>query len=111
MDRGSSFDVQRLLATARELQEKVARAQEDLQTATFQGVSGGGAVRATLNGRGDLEGLSISSAVADPGNTQGLADLIVSAVRHAQQTLVAQNEQRLLPMFEGLNTELRSLPR
>ncbi|WP_063796020.1 YbaB/EbfC family nucleoid-associated protein [Streptacidiphilus griseoplanus] len=107
MDTNDGLGIQRLLHSAARLQQDLVRAQEELGAATVQGTAGGGAVRATVNGRGELQDVVISPAVADPGNTPGLADLIVSAVRDAQRAVVARSEERFVPVLEALNTELR----
>ncbi|WUH90752.1 YbaB/EbfC family nucleoid-associated protein [Streptomyces sp. NBC_00433] len=106
MDLDDGLDMDELLARARRVQQDMTRAHEELRAAHVQGTAGGGAVRAAVDGRGELQELVISSAVADPGNAQGLADLIVSAVRDAQRALVAQNEERLRPVLKALKTEL-----
>lgn len=98
-----------MLAKARELQEKMKSVQEDLAGRTLTCEAGGGLVRATVNGK--LEVLSVridaerlarlytndeSSIDADPddgprvamsrADFQSLEDLIVAAVRAAQQS-------------------------
>ena len=55
-------------------------------------------MKASVDGKGELRELVVSPAVADPGNAQGLADLIVSAVRDAQHALVARNEEAAAPV-------------
>jgi DNA-binding protein YbaB len=99
-----------MLAKARELQEKMKSVQEDLAGRTLTCEAGGGLVRATVNGK--LEVLSVridaeriarlynnddSSHHADTtddgprvamshADFQSLEDLIVAAVRAAQQS-------------------------
>ncbi|MFI8006967.1 YbaB/EbfC family nucleoid-associated protein [Streptomyces sp. NPDC086010] len=103
------FSLGQLLDSTRKLQEDLARAQEELRLLRVDGTAGGGAVRATLDGKGALANLVISPAVADPGNARGLADLVVSAVRDAQQTLADRHEERLVPALESLRTGLRDI--
>lgn len=98
--------VQRLLSSARQFQRDVTRAQEDLGAMAVQGTGGGGAVKATLDSKGALAGLTIAPFAADPGNTRGLADMIVAAVRDAQQTLTRRREERFRPLLESINAEL-----
>ncbi|MFF4243525.1 YbaB/EbfC family nucleoid-associated protein [Streptomyces sp. NPDC001822] len=101
--------LRKLLDSTLQLQEDLARAQEELRSLRVEGTAGGGAVKATLDGKGALAGLVISPAVADPGNARGLADLVVSAVRDAQQSLADRHEEQLLPALDSLRTELRDI--
>ncbi|MFC5203874.1 YbaB/EbfC family nucleoid-associated protein [Streptomyces kaempferi] len=109
MNINDSSGIGKFLDSARQLQHSVAQAKNDLNFLTADGTSGGGAVKATVSGKGALEELHISPAVADPGNAQGLSELIVSAVRNAQEVLISRHEERLLPMLESIHTELQGL--
>ncbi|MGW1047356.1 YbaB/EbfC family nucleoid-associated protein [Streptomyces sp. NPDC002547] len=109
MDLGNRMGIQEFLTNTRKLQHDMARTQEELLAATFHGTASGGAVQATVNGKGELKDLIISPVVADPSNAQGLAELIVSAVCDAQRMLATENEARLLPVLDALNTEIRDL--
>ncbi|MEV6995744.1 YbaB/EbfC family nucleoid-associated protein [Streptomyces sp. NPDC093228] len=107
MDLDDSLGIRKLLDTARQLQQDLARSQDELRGTSAQGTAGGGAVKVTIDGRGALQNLAISPVVADPGNAQGLADLIVSAVRAAQETMATRHEERLVPLLEALRADLR----
>lgn len=111
MDLDDGLGIQKLLDSTRRLQQDLARAQEELRALTVEGTSGGGAVKATVDGKGVLQGLVISPVVADPGNAQGLADLILSAVREAQQSLATRQEEQFVPMLDSLRTELDDFTR
>lgn len=81
MDDG--LNIEKLMDSARRLQQGIARAKEDMGTLTAEGTAGGGAVRATVSNTSALEKLVISPAVANHGNVQGIAQLVVSAVSNA----------------------------
>ncbi|WP_329295666.1 YbaB/EbfC family nucleoid-associated protein [Streptomyces sp. NBC_01455] len=109
MTLDDGLGIGKLLESARRLQHSVAQAKDELGALTVQGTAGGGAVKATVSGKGGLEKLHISPVAADPGNTQALANLIVSAVRNAQENLIARHEERFLPMLESLSIDLQGL--
>ncbi|WP_438306687.1 YbaB/EbfC family nucleoid-associated protein (plasmid) [Streptomyces sp. HUAS TT11] len=111
MDLDDGLGIRKLLDSTRRIQQDLTRAQEEFRALTVQGTAGGGAVKATLDGKGVLQDLVISPVVADPGNAQGLADMIVSAVRDAQQDLAARHEEQFVPMLESLRTELGDFSR
>lgn len=77
------MDMSALLAQAQAMQAQLQQAQEELANSTFTGTAGGGLVAATLTGGGELVGLVIKPEVIDPEDPEGLADLIIAAVRAA----------------------------
>ncbi|SEO71717.1 YbaB/EbfC family nucleoid-associated protein [Actinacidiphila rubida] len=110
MDLDDDATVQRLLHSTRRFEQDFTRAQEELGALTVQGTAGGGAVKATVDHRGVLDGLTIARFAADPGNVRDLAVMIVAAVHDAQQALTARREERLRPLLESINAELGSGP-
>ncbi|OFB41234.1 hypothetical protein Manayef4_17490 [Frankia sp. CgMI4] len=72
-----------LFEQAQKMQAAILATQEDLATARVDGTAGGGLVRATVNGGGELVDLTISPEAVDPEDTETLADLILAAVRDA----------------------------
>ena len=74
-----------LMAKAREMQDKMKAMQEELARKTVSADAGAGAVDATCNGRLELVRLKIEKErLPDPNDTEVLEDLIVAAVRAAQ---------------------------
>ena len=102
-----SPDMNALLQQAAEMQQQLMAAQEDLANRQVEGSAGGGLVRATVTGTGDLVGLTIDPAACDPDDTETLADLVLAAVRdatsHAQQQAAAQMGQLTGGFGEGLS--------
>ena len=88
-----SLDLSTLMAQAQALQDQLERAQAELADQRVTGSSGGGLVEATVSGTGELLALTISPEVVDPSDTETLADLVVAAVRDANNraTAVAQS--------------------
>ncbi|MDO4952577.1 MAG: YbaB/EbfC family nucleoid-associated protein [Synergistaceae bacterium] len=77
------MNMNKLMQQAQKMQAGLARAQEELAKIKVDGSSGGGAVKATVNGQGDLVAISISKDVVDPEDVEMLEDLILSAVKDA----------------------------
>jgi nucleoid-associated protein EbfC len=102
-----SPDMNALLQQAAAMQQQLMAAQEDLANRQVEGSAGGGLVRATVTGTGDLVGLTIDSAACDPDDTETLADLVLAAVRdatsNAQQQAAAQMGQLTGGFGEGLS--------
>jgi nucleoid-associated protein EbfC len=94
-----------LLAQAQAMQEQMMAAQESLGDQRATGTSGGGLVRATVDGRGDLLALSIEPAAFDPDDPDGLetlADLVVAAVRDARSAAEQMAGESLSQATGGL---------
>lgn len=73
-----------LMAKAKEMQAKMAAAQEELGRRQVTADAGGGMVTATVSGRMELVKLKIDKTRIDPTDTEMLEDLIVAAVAAAQ---------------------------
>jgi len=77
-----------LMAKAREMQDRMAAVQEELGQKSVSADAGGGLVEATCNGRRELVRVRIDKARVDLNDTEMLEDLIVAAVRSAQDKAV-----------------------
>ncbi|MEU6535760.1 YbaB/EbfC family nucleoid-associated protein [Streptomyces sp. NPDC047000] len=99
---GGQPNMQQLLQQAQKMQQDLARAQEELANTEVDGQSGGGLVKATVTGAGELRGLVIDPKAVDPEDTETLADLIVAAVQAAGQNAQNLQQQKLGPLAQGL---------
>lgn len=96
------FDLSQLMLQAQQMQDGIARAQQELAESTVEGTSGGGLVTATLTGTGELVGLVIKPEAVDPADTETLADLVIAAVRDARHEVAELTEQLMGPVTGGL---------
>ena len=74
---GGQPNMQQLLQQAQKMQQDLANAQEELARTEVDGQAGGGLVKATVTGSGELRALQIDPKAVDPEDTETLADLIV----------------------------------
>ena len=100
------MDLQQLLAAAQQMQDHLISAHQELADAEVEGTSGGGLVKARVNGEGELVDLTISPAsidTTDPADTaQTVADLVLAAVRNAYQAVEDLREEKMGPLAAGL---------
>lgn len=100
------MDLQQLLAAAQQMQDHLISAHQELADAEVEGTSGGGLVKARVNGEGELVDLTISPAAidtTDPVDTaQTVADLVLAAVRNAYQAVEDLREEKMGPLAAGL---------
>ncbi len=69
-----------MLRQAQQLQAKLAKAQEELEKATVQASSGGGAVTVVVSGQQKLISIKISPEAVDPKDVGMLEDMVMAAV-------------------------------
>ena len=92
-----------MMQQAKDLQEKMGTMQEDLGAKMVTGTSGGGMVTATVNGRGDLIGLSLEENIVNPAEVQMLQDLIVAAVNDGARKAAELSKSEMSKLTGGLN--------
>ncbi|MEU3754864.1 YbaB/EbfC family nucleoid-associated protein [Streptomyces olivoreticuli] len=113
---GGQPNMQQLLQQAQKMQQDLAAAQEELARTPVEGTAGGGLVKATVTGAGELQGLVIDPKAVDPEAAgpeeiaETLADLVVAAVRDANAAAQQLQQQKLGPLTAGLGGGLPGLP-
>jgi DNA-binding YbaB/EbfC family protein len=76
-------DMRQLMQQAQQMQEQMVAAQAALADKTYDGTSGGGVVKATIKGSGELISVEINPEVLDPDDAEMVGDLVVAAVNQA----------------------------
>lgn len=82
----------------RQMQNRMAKIQDELANTTVEATAGGGAVRVTMTGQQKVQSITIDPAVVDPDDVEMLQDLVVAAVNEAigkAQELAAQKYSAL----------------
>ena len=72
-----------LLKNAGQIKENMKGMQERLAAARYVGEAGGGQVRATVDGKGELIEIKLEPATVQAGDIELLEDLICASVREA----------------------------
>jgi len=72
-----------MLEKLQQLQEQMARVQDELGSQTVTMESGGGVVKVTANGKLQIMKVEIEKEVIDPNEKEMLEDLVVAAVNRA----------------------------
>ena len=91
-----------LMKQAQQMQQKMAEMQAQLEAVEMTGVAGGGMVRLTMNGKGEVKKLAIDKAAVDPAEVEVLEDLIVAAFNDAKQKVNAHAESEMQKLTGGL---------
>ncbi len=94
--------MQGMLKQIQKMQEEMQRVQNELANKQVTEESGGGMVKATVNGKKELISLEIDEEVANSGDKEMLEDLIVAAVNKALESAGKMAEEELGNVTRGL---------
>lgn len=95
-------DMAKLMQQAQQMQAKLAEAQARVAEIEAEGVSGGGMVHATVNGKGELRTVRIDPVLLNRDDGEMLEDLIVAAVNDAQFKAQEAAQAEMAKITEGL---------
>ena len=91
MEPGGQLDLQQLFAAAAQVQSQLVSAQQQLAETEIEGTAGGGLVKVTISGQGELIDVTIAKEAIDPGDpaetASTVADLVLAASRDAYHAL------------------------
>ncbi|MBB5721015.1 hypothetical protein FHS72_000622 [Loktanella ponticola] len=99
---GGLGDMAKMMKSAQEMQGKMAQMQEDLENMMVTGESGAGLVKATATAKGELKGLDIDPSIFDPDEKEVVEDLILAAIKDAQQKANERAQSEMQKMTEEL---------
>jgi len=109
VDPGGQLDIQQLFAAAAQVQSQLMSAQQQLAETEIEGSAGGGLVKVTINGQGELVDVTIASEAIEPGDpaetASTLADLVVAACRDAYRALGDVQAEMMGPLAGGFGGE------
>ena len=92
------MNLNKLMKQAQKMQEQMARTQTELEKKTVEVSAGGGKVKVTANGAGDIVAIKIDKEVVDPNDVEFLEEIVLTAVKEAaeQGKALAQEEMTKL---------------
>ena len=99
---GSFGDMGNLLSQAQEMDRRVREALEELGEARIDGTAGGGAVGATVDGLGQVQGVTVSEEALRASDRAGVEELVLAALRDAQTRAKRQRIERLTKVTGGV---------
>lgn len=99
---GGLGNMGQLMKQAQRMIEQSKRAMEELENERVEATAGGGVVRAEVSGSGRLLAIEIKPEAVDPDDVELLQDLVVSAVREAQEKADRLRRERMTAITGGL---------
>ena len=95
-------DIMGMMKQVGQMQARVQQMQEELAGMEIDGQSGGGLVKVTLTGKGDVKKVSIDPSLIKADEAEILEDLIVAAAGDAKGKLDATLQAKMQEMAGGL---------
>ncbi|QBF33499.1 YbaB/EbfC family nucleoid-associated protein [Thalassococcus sp. S3] len=99
---GGLGDMAGMMKKAQEMQTKMAQLQDDLHDITVTGESGAGLVKATASAKGELKALDIDPSIFNGDDKEVVEDLILAAIKDAQQKASDRAQEEMSKLTEGL---------
>lgn len=92
-----------MVKQAQQMQQKMAKMKEDLESQQVEATAGGGMVTAVVNGKQRLLSLRIDKAAVDPEDVEMLQDLVIAAVNEAVKKSQDALQREMGKLTGGLN--------
>ena len=92
-----------LMKQAQRMQKQMADVQAQLAEERYQSTTGGGMVRAVVDGKQMLKELAISPDALKDGDATLIEDLVLTAVGEAQRASEARMKETLGRLTGGMN--------
>ena len=92
-----------MIRQAQKMQQDMMKAQEELESKTYEAGAGGGVVSAVVSGKKELVSVTIDPEAVDPDDVEMLQDLIVAAVNEALRRANDDAVSQMSRLTGGLN--------
>lgn len=103
------MDMSNMFGKMREMQSKLKEVQENLESITAEGESGGGMVKAIVNGRKKVISVSIEESLMTPQDKEMVQDLVVAAINSALQNVESKSNDEIKKTTEGMMPNIPGL--
>jgi DNA-binding YbaB/EbfC family protein len=95
-------DLMGMMKQVGQMQTRLKEIQEELARAEIEGQSGGGLVRATVDGKGELKRVQIDPSLMKSDEVEILEDLIVAAAADARAKADSAMQAKMADLTGGL---------
>lgn len=100
---GQLGQIAQLMRNAGAIKEGLKDMQARMAAARFVGEAGGGQVRATVDGKGEIQSIKIDPALVQGGDVELLEDLICGSVRDAVRLSREGAQKEMEALTGGVN--------
>ena len=103
------IDMMKIMGQLKEAQEKIKQAQENLAHVTATGESGGGVVKAMVNGKKQVVSVEVDNDLIKPADKEMMQDLIVAAINKALEEVEVKAKEELKKTTSGMFPQIPGL--
>lgn len=100
---GLGGNMNNMIRQAQKMQQDMMKAQEELESRSYEASAGGGMVTAVVSGKKELTSVTIDPEAVDPDDVEMLQDLIVAAVNEAMRKATEDASSQMSRLTGGLN--------
>lgn len=93
----------KMLRQAKQLQQQMARLQEELENSTVEATAGGGVVKAVVSGKMRVEALIIDPEAVSPDDVEILQDMVMAATNEGLEKAQDMASSKMGALTGGLN--------
>lgn len=95
-------DIMGMMKQVGQMQARMQKLQEELAALEVEGQSGGGLVKVTMSGKGDLKRVSIDPTLLKPDEAEIVEDLVIAAAADAKAKVELVMQQKMQDVTGGL---------
>ncbi len=92
-----------MMRQVQQLQQRMAKLQEELEQATVEATAGGGMVKAVVTGKQTVASITIDPEAVDPDDLEVLEEMVMAAINEALQKSQELAQQKMGAITGGLN--------
>lgn len=92
-----------MMKQVQKMQQDMLRMQEEMERKTYTATTGGGMVKAEVNGKHEIVSLEINPEAVDPDDVDMLQDMVIAAVNEAMRAAESDAANSMSQMTGGLN--------
>jgi len=96
------FDMMKMMGKVKEMQARLKEAQDNLGNIKVTSESGGGMVKATVNGKKQVVAIDIDSSILRSEDKILIQDLVVAAVNKATEEVEVLAKEELRKSTDGI---------
>ena len=85
------------------MQEEMEAKQAELDAMEYEVQAGGGVVTVKINGKQEVQSITIKPEVVDPDDIETLSDILVAAVNEAIKKVSTTNNEAMSKITGGMN--------
>lgn len=95
-------DIMGMMSKVREMQGRMEKMQAELAEMEIEGQAGGGMVRVTMSGKGDIRKVRIDPALMKPDEAEIVEDLVMAAAADAKSKVESVMQSKMADVTGGL---------